>query len=877
MVPLGYYSVDLSGSNIVNENIRSAVLPCPFGTYCDRGKKWKCPAGKFGNQIGLSTPACSGVCPEGFYCPEGSTLPHSYPCANDSRVYCPLGSDQPYLVGQGYYSVKSEASVQLAGGYTSQEACPRGSYCIDGIRSFCPAGRYGTNSQSTNASCSGPCRGGYFCPPGSFLSTQVQCDRTDVYCPEGSPQPIPVAVGYYTAGHEGNLTLSATYSLDGNMFQGWARDQQNICEPGFFCEKGIFSFQEICLLVIDVFSSLPGVRIPCPPGRYGASHGLSTALCDGFCRAGYYCPLGAKSATQQDCGGANVFCPLGSAAPHPVDLGYYTTGGDGVNNRADQQRCNPGTYCVEGVQSLCRAGFYGHIHGQLSANCSGPCDPGYYCPEGSISPTEVLCGDPSRYCPGNSPHPLPVPSGHYSIGGNVSSRSAYQVAEEGFYAMDGLLYACPAGVFGAVPGLDSPLCSGRCLIPGYFCPVASVSPVMRFCGDDAHYCPAGTTAPVAVDSGFYTADYSLQVCPPGRWRNLSMPLTSFTEGPLPYPAINTFFPLPACQLCPNGTFKSEIGDDLSLCRPCSGQNAVSSPDRIICDCTTIYEDNDAGRTVSHFNIISGSCETFLSAAIVQRFFDARSWVTNTSLTRYQQFPCEPGYFCVAGQRFLCPAGYYGMLNQETNPKCSGLCLEGYYCPPGSVSSRQFACGGPEYICPTGSSQPVPVPAGFYSQEDIDEAHRSIQYSCEPGYYCPGDGKRYLCPAGTYTSEYGTVDARCMGVCDPGYYCEAGSNSSRQFECGSARVYCPRGSAQPLPVHQGFYCSHTGIAAGAVAFWDPNNRTCSVELPCEPGYFCSGGIKQPCRPGSYGWRYGLVETSCSGLVSFLSLNLLLRTV
>ncbi len=84
------------------------------------------------------------------------------------------------------------------------------------------------------------------------------------------------------------------------------------------------------------------------------------------------------------------------------------------------------------------------------------------------------------------------------------------------------------------------------------------------------------------------------------------------------------------------------------------------------------------------------------------------------------------------------------------------------------------------------------------------------------------------------------------------------------------------------MHEGYYCSHTGVSAGADAFWDPDNTTCTVELPCEPGYFCTGGIKQPCPPGNeqrnlrrmilltlsllgtFGWRYGLQTAKCDGL-------------
>jgi hypothetical protein len=36
----------------------------------------------------------------------------------------------------------------------------------------------------------------------------------------------------------------------------------------------------------------------CPAGRYGASAGLSSPLCSGLCRSGYYCPVGSVRSNQ---------------------------------------------------------------------------------------------------------------------------------------------------------------------------------------------------------------------------------------------------------------------------------------------------------------------------------------------------------------------------------------------------------------------------------------------------------------------------------------------------------------------------------------------------------------------------------------------------
>lgn len=59
-------------------------------------------------------------------------------------------------------------------------------------------------------------------------------------------------------------------------------------------------------------------------------------------------------------------------------------------------------------------------------------------------------------------------------GGNDSTRVSQAIAPPGHYAVNGLLYVCPAGYYGATSGLYTATCSGLCKIPGYYCPSKSV-------------------------------------------------------------------------------------------------------------------------------------------------------------------------------------------------------------------------------------------------------------------------------------------------------------------------------------------------------------------------------------------------------------------
>ncbi|CAN0501055.1 unnamed protein product, partial [Ectocarpus sp. 12 AP-2014] len=105
------------------------------------------------------------------------------------------------------------------------------------------------------------------------------------------------------------------------------------------------------------------------------------------------------------------------------------------------------------------------------------------------------------YCPGGNSEPVKVSVGYYSVGGSgPSTRTGQELSPPGSYADQGILYTCPAGVFGASHGLSSPRCSGPCSM-GFYCERGSVSPRERACGGPSRMCPAGSGWPIMVDSG----------------------------------------------------------------------------------------------------------------------------------------------------------------------------------------------------------------------------------------------------------------------------------------------------------------------------------------------------------------------------------------
>ena len=180
----------------------SCSNPCSLGHYCPPSSivstQIPCPAGRYGNVTGLRTsecsPRCTGeddsgeavsnvhgaaafphsykcpagdasLCEEGYFCPIGSTSSRMYPCGGSS-FYCPRGSSVRTTVSVGYYTVP--VGIGRVENRSSQVECPRGSYCVSGIRITCPAGVYGAITGLSTAECSGPCTAGHWCKAGAW-------------------------------------------------------------------------------------------------------------------------------------------------------------------------------------------------------------------------------------------------------------------------------------------------------------------------------------------------------------------------------------------------------------------------------------------------------------------------------------------------------------------------------------------------------------------------------------------------------------------------------------------------------------------------------------------------------------------------------------
>ena len=668
----GYYTTPEN----VAENVRQGRAECPVGHYCTNGEKRECPAGYYGSTVKLSSATCTGLCPEGYYCPAGTSDPTDHPCGGANN-YCPAGSAQPIEVTPGYYSTPLDTSAETR---VSQTKCEPGYYCQEGIRydcgsidRYCPeesttyqnvSKAYYTTPISTNASNREGqmlCEQGYYCHHG----TRRECGSISKYCPEGSYEPKHANEGYYTGPEGVNDNLKYTQQLceQGNYC---TQGRKQECGEGYYCPSG--SSRRI--VVPDGYESQPttvattkryeiqkctagfycvnggknecGVNKYCPEGSsspkdvpegYIAGPEVAIETQKSLimnCTEGYYCSGGAM----MDCG-VGFYCPAGSSDPIPVPFGYFTLPNDvPLFVRFAISICPIGSYCISGVRSLCPAGFFGDSYGLSSKNCSGLCLHGYLCPRGTVSPYSHDCGNYSVYCPTGSYVPTPVSSGYYSGPIYVNPKNRFQqwICPVGHFCSDGESRLCDGGHFGNSTGLSSSSCSGLCR-SGYFCPPGSVSDTEHECGGVDRYCPPGSDSPSYVPDGFVSGP-----------SYVNETIRSTIES------------------CPLGFY-------------CTGGESRPCP---------------AGSFGNSTVLTSPSCSGL----------------------------CPIGFYCPEGtsqpDSYPCPSGRYGGELGLFNSSCSGSCSPGFYCPLGSTNSTFIRCGDASVYCPEGSSSPVPVPDGWCS-------------------------------------------------------------------------------------------------------------------------------------------------------------------
>ena len=203
--------------------------------------------------------------------------------------------------------------------------------------------------------------------------------------------------------------------------------------------------------------------------------------------------------------------------------------------------------------------------------------------------------------------------------------------------------------------------------------------------------------------------------------------------------------------------------------------------------------------------------------------------------------CPPGSYCVDGLERPCPAGTYGNASGLRSSGCSAPCRSaGSWCPEGSVRPKRC---DPGFYCPGNARPAAPCPAGRLARSP-GSTTSACEGLCSSGHYChSGSVELTPCPAGRLGSSRGLTDHACDGDCPAGFYCPEASRNATP--CGRESLYCPEASPAPRVPDPGYY------ADGGDAL-DRHVR----QSPCPPGFACSGGVRAPCRAGTFNGVVGV---------------------
>ncbi|GMF37121.1 unnamed protein product [Phytophthora fragariaefolia] len=934
-------------------------ITCPAGYYCRTVDDClPCSPGMYCDSTALTVPR--GLCDPGYYCTLGAytSAPMNYESTLfgvtnrhtggqcPQGAYCPLGSSTPTLCPPGTYN--NFTGLESVGQCVS---CPPGEYCeTPGL--LLPTGS---------------CHPGYYCTGGATVPTQVETPSGS-FSLEGATAPSPCPPGQYNlypAQHQCVICPAGFYcGLPGTILP-------TICPSGNYCPEGT-SLPVKCFP--GTFADVEGlVKIeqcePCPSGQYCDSYGLSAP--SGPCLAGFVCPGASPVANPVDQSYGYVcpmasYCPEGTGTAISCPVGSFRMSAGGTS-LASCSVCPGGKYCsttgLPEPSGLCSPGYY------CVSNATSPtptdnvtgaiCPAGFYCPEGSSTPIKCAAGTYAAYTSQKTCDTCPM--GYFCDG---IATSTYAECPAGHYCPAGTAEVpvpCPIGTFSSATRLTHVTQCLQC-VPGSFCDsVALVQP--------KGLCAAGSFCPPRSESAFgKTEENETHTCPAGSY---------CPEG--------TYLPIP----CPVGTYSNETGlvkttdcifcdegmycNDVGLVEPsglcdagffCKRNNTCSNPSSGVIKIVT----NAANSAELSIYFGGQSCPTgsYCPQGAASPILCPEGSYTNTTGSP-TCLTCPPGFYCSLGSadymNNVCPMGYYcpestqratqfpcppGSFGNQTGlqdlsqctpapggtyidefaaVKPKGNCRSGFYCSGGSPTgtpAETTATGGPclpGTNCPEGSAVPIVCDAGAYCSSTntnaalpCSEGFYCVQGSytatptgqnnslgtignvCYSGHYCPqGTSNPIPCPPGTYAETTQNVGITDCLPCSPGFVCSTSGIITPFEKCKAGYVCiggestatqlcpkgyeCPEGSFEPRPCVAGTFADEEGLSQCKLC---PERYYCEVgsvsPVKCLQGYYCPlqtpSPTRYPCLAGSFGDQGGLASSKecapcppgkfCSGL-------------
>ncbi|EDO40914.1 predicted protein, partial [Nematostella vectensis] len=833
---------------------------CPVGHYCPEGttfaQEFPCPVGTFSNTEGLKVKESCSPCPGGFYCDELAQTMYTKKC--DSA---------------GYYCRRNSTS-QTPDQADNANICPVGHYCPDGTGEpyNCPKGTFGNDTAyktvdecwncTAGQHCStpgqnkpdGPCDPGYYCPPRSSSSKEIECP-SGTYCIGGNSEPELCPIGTYQP-NTGRTALADCTS----------------CTEGYYC----------------------------------MTRGLSNATAP--CKAGWYCPTGSSVPTPRECP-IGFHCPEGSSLPKPCSAGFYTNKSGAAacdicpasyfctpldlsrNESVGFFPCPRGFYCPAqtGLNwKPCPAGTYSNQTGLSVAGQCVDCDAGWYCGGTNLTAPTARC-DPGYYCTSGVSVPKPYidtynvtngtcpePSflGQYTGIGNICPPGTYCLLESAQPT------PCPAGTYNDKPGQSS--C--KSCEPGYYCLLGTVNFNNTVC-PSGHYCPGGTetSTQYPCPAGTYnrlagqTNDSSCVNCTAGK----------YCEGP------GNSWPTGDCSggwYCTGGARTNMTITHGGRCT--AGHYCpVGSPAMMPCDggkyCAVDGLDSPTDDCIAGFYCTLRSSKSDPIDGVTGNICPKGNYCPRGVAS---PVPCLPGTYNDALQAtnssacIQCTRGKHCNGTGLENPV--GCCAGGYFCPPGQASQTPAL-----YPCPAGSKcpecSPEPVrcvsgtyqdqvtkdtcktcPPRFYCNATYAGVDNYATYPCKAGFYCPSGtqfAEQHPCDVGTFSSTPGLERqdecANCTpgdycgepgkttptGKCAPGFFCKLGAktatpNQGLDADVCPAGSFCGEGTFNPAPCPAGTFSNLTGLH---------NESQCT---DCTGGFYCElpgkTEVSGPCQKGHY---------------------------
>ena len=916
---------------------------CPLGHFCTAGtlEPMRCPSSTYQDELGQTDcklcPAsfyCDNrfdpvvlfndtICPQGYYCPNGTSFSTQFPCPNGtfSNLTGLAESSQCLDCTPGHYCGEP-GLVQPSGLCFAGYFCQSGSTTPSPVDSTCPAGHYcpegsvnpvpclaGTHSGTTlnqNETACTLCGPGYYCPEGSVNSTALVCDPGFV-CLFGAfvPTPVDGITGYpCPAGHScvsGALSEEActpgSYQPDtaqsvcitcpvGALCESTASLDFTPCPAGHYCPMEGMTDSIQC--PTGTFSNTTGNTnltdcLPCPRGMYCDAPGLVAP--SGLCSAGFLCVSEATDIAPDD--GVNGPCPVGfycvegATHPQPCPMGTLAPfSNTALNNDSSfllEYFCDP-SLTLEPLSAIglesesecvpCIGGFYcQHPNSTLP---TGPCSAGYYCPHNAsitvATPSEFIC-PLGHFCTEASLAPTPCPLRTFSNSTGAQTCTA-----------------CPVG---------------------HFCRIGTIEP--HVCPPH-NYCPAESSEPIFCPNGTYTDNNTLGLsaadqctpCPAGHFCLAGEIAGECSAGHLCYQGSDVpnpdgsdtsigdlcpegFYCLQGAvnaTACPLGLFNVMRGgrqvEDCTDCPPgrvCSGNVATLCPPGFYCN-SGIPLPCPAGT----YNLLQG-----VSMLIECLSCEPGFLCPNESTVTFMHNPCPVGHYCLEGSITPTPCPYGTHRNETTAASVSDCfpCPAQFYCPD-NTTVHGIPCNITD-ICLEGTVTPLPCPAGFYCPQT------DLQLPCPPGSYCPeGSAWFILCPRDHYCTQpacegafISRAGASVPEICPLGF--REILNLGENFTRSSLEVTCepcPPGSYMNassanedrtcFTCPEGFHCF------GGSIFGDQGVTPMFNASICPAGHYCEAGSPSPtaCDMGTFNPMEGQSNSSVCELCPLGSFNHLL---